>query len=155
MRAGRRLRAWQQAGHIRRNAEEIIVTPSVTEPMGVSVTPEATVTGRSMTVVKIASFIVALALGGLFHRWPDRDLCRSFLARHHHGRHPGGREARRRSVVDRELVLCAIPSAPDTGGDDRSVDAPERRRGVRVPYKSPPGPHGDRRYGACGQGRRQ
>jgi hypothetical protein len=66
MRAGRRLRAWQQAGHIRRNAEEIIVTPSVTppvtEPMGVSVTPEATVTRRSMTPVKLASSIVALAL---------------------------------------------------------------------------------------------
>jgi hypothetical protein len=62
MRASRRLRAWQQAGHIRRNAEEIIVTPSVTEPMGVSVTPEATATRRSMTLVKIASFIVALAL---------------------------------------------------------------------------------------------
>jgi hypothetical protein len=30
MRAGRRLKAWQQAGHIRRNAEEIIVTTPVT-----------------------------------------------------------------------------------------------------------------------------
>jgi hypothetical protein len=62
MRAGRRLRAWQQAGYIRRNAEEIIVTPSVTEPKGVSVTHEATVTRQSMTPIKIASFIVALAL---------------------------------------------------------------------------------------------
>ncbi|MGA7805122.1 hypothetical protein [Bradyrhizobium sp.] len=60
MRAGRRLRAWQKAGLIRRNAEEIVVTapvtPTVTEVMGV------TVARRSMTPVKLAAFVVALAL---------------------------------------------------------------------------------------------
>jgi hypothetical protein len=39
MRAGRRLRAWQKAGLIRRNAEEIVVTtpvtPTVAEAVGV------------------------------------------------------------------------------------------------------------------------
>jgi hypothetical protein len=66
MRVGRRLRVWQEAGYIRRNAEEIIVTtsvtPPVTEAVGVTVMPEATVTRRSMTPVKLAAFIVALAL---------------------------------------------------------------------------------------------
>jgi hypothetical protein len=66
MRAGRRLTAWQKAGYIRRNAEEIVVTTSVTssvtETMGVSVAPEATVTRRSATPVKLAAFIVALVL---------------------------------------------------------------------------------------------
>jgi hypothetical protein len=38
MRAGRRLKAWQKAGHIRRNAEEIIVTTPVTPT--VTETPE-------------------------------------------------------------------------------------------------------------------
>jgi len=66
MRAGRRLRAWQLAGYIRRNAEEIIVTASVThdvtEVVGVSVAPQVTVTRHSMTPVKLAAFIVALLL---------------------------------------------------------------------------------------------
>lgn len=66
MRAGRRLRAWQSAGYIRRNAEEIIVTTSVTadvtEVLGVSVTPQVTVTPRSMTAVKFAALIAALLL---------------------------------------------------------------------------------------------
>jgi len=64
MRAGRRLRAWQKSGHILRNAEEIVVTasvtPAVTEAAGVA--PEASVTRRSMTPVKRAAFIVALVL---------------------------------------------------------------------------------------------
>jgi hypothetical protein len=66
MRAGRRLRAWQEAGYIRRNAEEIIVTtsvtPSVTPAAGVTVMPEATVKRRSVTPVKLVALIVALAL---------------------------------------------------------------------------------------------
>jgi hypothetical protein len=45
MRAGRRLRAWQKAGQIRRNAEEIIVTTPVTPT--VTETPRATVTRGS------------------------------------------------------------------------------------------------------------
>ena len=66
MRAGRRLRAWQEAGYIRRNTDEIIVTtsvtPSVTPVVGVTVMPEATVMRRSGTPVKLAALIVALAL---------------------------------------------------------------------------------------------
>jgi len=66
MRAGRRLRAWEQAGYIHRNAEEIVVTapvtPAVTAAIGLSVTPEAPVTRRSTTPVKLAALIVALAL---------------------------------------------------------------------------------------------
>jgi len=66
MRAGRRLRAWQEAGHIRRNAESIVVTtsvtPTVTEAGRVTVVPTATVARRSMTAVKVAAFTVALAL---------------------------------------------------------------------------------------------
>jgi hypothetical protein len=69
MRTGRRLKAWQEAGHIRRNAEAIIVTtsatPTVTEALDVTVTPAATVARRSMTPVKLAAFIVALALASV------------------------------------------------------------------------------------------
>jgi hypothetical protein len=57
------LRAWQEAGHLRRNAEEIIVitsvTPAVTEAVDVTVMPAVTVARRSMTPVKLAAFIVA------------------------------------------------------------------------------------------------
>ena len=60
MRAGRRLKAWQKSGHIRRNAEEIIVTTPVTPT--VTETPRATVTRGSKTSLKLAAFIVALAL---------------------------------------------------------------------------------------------
>src|SRR5215207_7722999 len=66
MRTGRRLKAWQEAGHIRRNAEAIVVTtpaaPTVTEELDVTVMPAATVTRRSMTTVQLAALIVALAL---------------------------------------------------------------------------------------------
>jgi len=66
MRAGRRLKAWQEAGHIRRNAEAIIVTtsitPTVTDAGDVTVMPPATVARRSKSPVKLAAFIVALAL---------------------------------------------------------------------------------------------
>ena len=58
MRAGRRLRAWQKAGQIRRNAEEIFVTTHVTPT--VTETPRATVTRGSS--LKLAAFVVALAL---------------------------------------------------------------------------------------------
>src|SRR5579871_5737936 len=64
MRAGRRLRAWQNAGYIQRNAGEIVVTtsvtPAVTEAAGLPY--EANVTRRSIAPVKLAAFIVALAL---------------------------------------------------------------------------------------------
>ena len=69
MRTGRRLRAWQEAGHIRRNAEAIIVTtsvtPAVTEAVSVTVMPAAAVARRSMTPVKLAAFTVALALASV------------------------------------------------------------------------------------------
>ena len=76
MRTGRRLKAWEEAGLIRRNAEAIIVTtsvtptvtdvtPTVTEALSVTVTPEAAGARRSMTAVKLAAFIVALALASI------------------------------------------------------------------------------------------
>ena len=60
MRAGRRLKAWQKGGHIRRNAEAIIVTTPVTPT--VTEIPGATGTPSSKTFVKLAAFIVELAL---------------------------------------------------------------------------------------------
>ncbi|MGJ5134377.1 hypothetical protein [Bradyrhizobium oligotrophicum] len=66
MRAGRRLKAWEEAGHICRNAEAIIVTnpvtPTVTEAADVIVMPAVTDAPRSMTPVKFAALIAALAL---------------------------------------------------------------------------------------------
>jgi hypothetical protein len=73
MRTGRRLKAWEKAGLIRRNAEAIIatapvtstvtdVTPTVAEAVSVTLMPETAVTQRSMMPVKLAAFIVALAL---------------------------------------------------------------------------------------------
>jgi hypothetical protein len=73
MRTSRRLKAWEQAGLIRRNTKAIIVTGSVTPTVTdgtASVTEAASVTGmsraegarRSTTPVKLAAFIVALAL---------------------------------------------------------------------------------------------
>jgi hypothetical protein len=61
-----RLKAWQEVGHIRRNAEAIIVTasvtPTVTEAVVGTGMPATTVARRSMSPVKVAAFIVALAL---------------------------------------------------------------------------------------------
>ncbi|WP_246741640.1 hypothetical protein [Bradyrhizobium aeschynomenes] len=76
MRTGRRLKAWERAGLIRRNAESIIVTGSVTstiEEGSVSVTEVAAVTGKSRaeasggytTPVNLASLIVALAMASV------------------------------------------------------------------------------------------
>jgi hypothetical protein len=73
MRAGRRLKAWEEAGLIRRNAEAIIVTASVTpavtgvtaavsEVASVTLMAETAVSRPSMTPVKLAAFVVALAL---------------------------------------------------------------------------------------------
>ena len=73
MRTSRRLKSWEVAGLIRRNAEAIIVTTSVT-PAVTDDTPAVTelvdVTGvsgpkamrRSATSVRRATFVVALAL---------------------------------------------------------------------------------------------
>jgi hypothetical protein len=76
MRAGRRLKAWEEAGLIRRDAEAIIVTtsvtpavpdvtPTVTEALSVTVASAATVARRSMTPIKLAALIVALALASI------------------------------------------------------------------------------------------
>jgi hypothetical protein len=66
MKTGRRLKAWQKAGHISRNAEAIIVTasaaPTVTEELDVTVAPATRVARRPMTPVKLAALVVALAL---------------------------------------------------------------------------------------------
>jgi hypothetical protein len=72
----RRLKAWDEAGLIRRDAETTIVTtsvtstvtdvtPTVTEALSVTVTPEAAGARRSMTAVKLAALIVALALASM------------------------------------------------------------------------------------------
>jgi hypothetical protein len=72
MRTGRRLKAWEEAGLIRRNAETTIVTtpvtpavpdvtPTVTEALSVTVASAAAVARRSMPPVKPAALIVALA----------------------------------------------------------------------------------------------
>ena len=74
MRAGRWLKVWQEAGHIRRNAEEIIVTtsvtPPVTEAVGVTVIPghgHAAFhdTGQARRIHRGAG--ARLCIGGLFH----------------------------------------------------------------------------------------
>jgi hypothetical protein len=72
MRTGRRLKAWEKAGLIRRNAEAITlikaVTPTVTDVTPAAGTVSVTglsktaVTRRSIAPVKLAAFIVALAL---------------------------------------------------------------------------------------------
>jgi hypothetical protein len=73
MRTGRRLKAWEQAGLTCRNAEAIEVTkavtstvtdvtPTVAGAVSVAVMSQTAVTRRSMTPVKVAAFIVALAL---------------------------------------------------------------------------------------------
>jgi hypothetical protein len=73
MRTSRRLKAWQKAGLIRRNAEAIMVTtavtptvtdvaPTVAEAVNATIMPEATGARRSLTPVKAAAFIVALTL---------------------------------------------------------------------------------------------
>ena len=72
MRTGRRLKAWEKAGLIRRNAEAIIattsvtsaatdVTPTVTEAVNATIMSEAKGAKRSITPVKVAALIVALA----------------------------------------------------------------------------------------------
>jgi hypothetical protein len=76
MRTGRRLKAWEEAGLIRRNAETTIVTtpvapavpdvtPTVTEALSVTVASATTVARRSMTPIKLAALIVALALASI------------------------------------------------------------------------------------------
>jgi hypothetical protein len=73
MRTGRRLKAWEKAGLIRRNAEAITlikavtptvtdVTPAVAGTVSVTAMSQTAVTRRSITPVKLAAFIVALAL---------------------------------------------------------------------------------------------
>ena len=73
MRTSRRLKAWEQAGLIRRNAGAITVTGSVTPTVAedtAAVTEAADVTRmsgaerarRSTTPVRLAAFVVALAL---------------------------------------------------------------------------------------------
>ena len=76
MRTSRRLKTWEVAGLIRRNAKAIIVitsvTPAVTddmpavmEPVGVTGIPIPEAIRRSATSVRLAAFIVALALAGV------------------------------------------------------------------------------------------
>jgi hypothetical protein len=69
MRAGRRLKAWQEVGHIRRDGDAIVVTkavtpvtPTVTEAVRGTVMPGTAAARRSMPPVKLAALIAALAL---------------------------------------------------------------------------------------------
>jgi hypothetical protein len=73
MRTGRRLKAWEKAGLIRRNAEAITlikavtptvtdVTPTVAGTDSVTAMSQTAVPRRSITLVKVAALIVALAL---------------------------------------------------------------------------------------------
>src|SRR6516225_7470049 len=120
MRAGRQLKAWQKTGHIRRNAEEIIVTTPVTPT--VTETPGATITRRSKDIRQARRIRrragACLRIVGLFHRRPHRNLCRCALARDHDGRYAGSWEACRRGVAGGELALGAEPSASDLGRND-------------------------------------
>ena len=76
MRTSRRLKSWEVAGLIRRNAEAIIATSSVTpavtdetpadtEPVGVTGVPVPRAIGRLTTSVRFATFVVALALAAV------------------------------------------------------------------------------------------
>jgi hypothetical protein len=76
MRTSRRLKTWEVAGLIRLNAEAIIVTtsvapavtddtPAVTEPVDVTGVSGPTAIRRSARSVRLAAFIVALALAGV------------------------------------------------------------------------------------------
>jgi hypothetical protein len=69
MRTSRRLKTWELAGLIQRNAEAIIVTtsvtPAVTEPVGVTGPSGPKTIRRSATSVRLAAFIVALGLAGV------------------------------------------------------------------------------------------
>ena len=71
MRTSRRLKGWEVAGLIRRNAEAIIVTTSVTpsvtdaEPVDVTGVSGSKAIPRTATSVRLAAFIVALALAGV------------------------------------------------------------------------------------------
>jgi len=69
VRAGRRLKAWEIAGHIRRDGDTIIVTEGVTTAVTESVTgtvaPESPVTTRRARPVTYAALVVALALASV------------------------------------------------------------------------------------------
>src|SRR5215467_11215799 len=65
VRAGRRLKAWQDAGHIRRDRETIVVMPgvtAVTEHVRGTVTLEQAVTSRSAAPVRLAALVTGVAL---------------------------------------------------------------------------------------------
>jgi hypothetical protein len=89
MRAARRLKSWEKAGLIRRDAEAIIVTtpvtstvtdvsPAVTEAVSITLTPETAVARRSMMPVKLAAFIVAPALACVSAAFPIDGLTAIF-----------------------------------------------------------------------------
>jgi hypothetical protein len=142
MRTGRRLKAWQEAGHIRRNAEAIVfttpVTPAVTEVAGVTAIPRTTGARRSMTPVKLAAFIVALMLACVSAVFSIDGLTAIFAGAFWPviamGAALEGCKARRSGMADRALARGATTPAPGARRDDRRVDEPERGRRVRLPY---------------------
>ena len=100
---------------IRRNAEAIIattsvastitdVTPTVAEGVSVTLMPETAVTRRSMMPVKLAAFIVALALACVSAAFSIDGLTAIFAGAFWPvittGRRAGSREARGSGVAD-------------------------------------------------------
>jgi len=143
MRAGRRLKAWQEAGRIRRDCEAIIVTETVTapvaEPVHVTVMSGPTVTPRFTTLVKLAAFVAAVVLACVSAAFSidglNRHLRRRILAGHYHGRSAGSRKV---VAAGRALAHGGVTSAVCAGRDGRRADGPERGRRVRVPDARPP-----------------
>ena len=115
MRTSRRLKAWEHAGLISRNAEAINVTGTVTSIVtdGTAVVTDAAgntgMSGavgahRSPTRVKLAALIVALALACVSAAFSIDGLTAIFagglLACHHHGSRTGGWQARGGGLAD-------------------------------------------------------
>jgi hypothetical protein len=159
MRVGRRLKAWEEAGLIRRNAEAIIVTksvtptitdavPTVTELVSVTLILGATVPRRSMT--RSSSPHSSCRWRSPAYRPPCPLMAspQSLPARSGPSspwRCAGSREARRGGVADRALARGAAVPMPGPRHDDRPVDEPERDRRVRLPHARPHRSYGGRR----------
>jgi hypothetical protein len=143
MRAGRRLKAWQDAGQIRRNAEEIVVTTSVTPTVTAAVGNRTTVTRRSMTPVKLAALIVALGLACVSAAFSIDGLTAIFAGAFWPV-----------IIMDATLEAGKLVAAAWLTENWHSapgllrIDEPER--GVRLPHARPPRSYGGRRSNARG-----
>jgi hypothetical protein len=143
MRPGRRLRTWQEAGSIRRNTDEIIVTtsvtPNVTAAVGVTARPEAAVTRRSMTPVKLAVLIVAFALACVSATISNHGLTAIFAGAFWSATTMGAALEAKKLVGDAWPIenwhSTPSPPAPDPRGGDRLFDVSKRIR-WRKPARS-------------------